>query len=91
MDVFHSPEFEKVKFVSIPLIYAQGFNEQLLCALISLIFIIIQFLEVRPTMGITVQIKNNNDIAYVSNKMKELFPYYYNIDHNTGILNKNTG
>ena len=30
MDVFHFAEFEKLKFVHIPVIYAQGFNGQLL-------------------------------------------------------------
>ena len=33
MDVFHFAEFEKLKFVHIPMIYAQGFNGQLLWAL----------------------------------------------------------
>ena len=46
-------------------------------------------LEVMAIMGIPTQINKDNDLAYVSKKIKQFFAYY-NINHITGIPNNST-
>ena len=53
-------------------------------------WIIIQLPEVMTIVGISVQIKTDKALTYVSKKTKQFFDYY-NIKHITGIPHNPTG
>ena len=88
--MFHFVEFGKVRYVHHTIDTYSGF--QLTTALSSEKngSVISHLLEVMAIMGIPVHVKADNAPAYVSKKMKRLFPYY-NMKHVTGIPHNPTG
>ena len=54
-----------------------GFQWATTLALIKADSVITHFLEIIAIMGMPTQIKMDNGPAYISNKMKQCFAYYY--------------
>ena len=82
--LFQYAEFEKLKFLYHSIDSYLGFQWSTALSSEKADSVITHLLEVMAIMGIPVQIKTDNALAYVSRKMKQLFEYY-NIKHITGI------
>ena len=90
MDVFHFPEFGKLKYVHHTIDTYSGFQCATALSSEKADLVVMHLLEVMAIMGIPAQIKTDNGPGYVSNKMKQFFAYY-NIKHITGIPYNPTG
>ena len=90
MNFFHFTEFGKLKYVHHTIDTYSGFQWATALASEKADSVITHLLEVMAIMGIPMQIKTDNNPAYISDKMKQFFAYY-NIKHAIGISHSATG
>ena len=84
MDIFHFTGLGKLKYVYHTIDTYSGFKWTTTLASEKADFVIGHLLEVKAIIGISIQIKMGNSLAYISNKMKQIFAYY-KIKHVIGI------
>ena len=90
MDVFHFPEFEKLKYVHHTIDIYFGMHWTTALSSENADAVLTHLLEAMAIMRIPTQIRTDNAPAYVSKKMKLIFGYY-NMKHITVIPHNPTG
>jgi hypothetical protein len=89
-DIFHFTEFRKLKYVHHTIDTHSGFQWATALASEKADSVITHLLYVMFIMGIPKQIKTDNNLAYIANKMKRIFAHF-NIKHVAGISHNTTG